>query len=414
MRLCRTFSRLAHSLPTGVVLVALLTESCARKILEPIPPAFSDPPTSGKLIVDDSPAWSPDGLFIAFHRAFSSSYGPAGVYITSRWGGTPRLLVAGDYFGPRYLDFSPDGRRLVASWGLQLVIIGVEDGSLLSPFYTHDGASFPDWSPNGSLIVYRRAFRDYNEPPDSGGFHFYDLSTGEDTPVRLGTQVIWGRRTRWSPDGSEIALIRGSISPIHDIVSVLRADGSQMRDLVESPQGIEYDYIQWYDRRLTGTRGVLFQRASGRPRETYFVAPDGTGLRTWLPRLGAWDAVSPDGSEIAMVGAQQSDSLPVLFIVKTDDPTGASRRQLTYWAPPATTAGQTLAADSTRAARQALAAGWKGIGRALPPCSPVSQHDALERRPSLGPGYDVVQWKPRSPSHCHRALHPAGSDQFSH
>jgi hypothetical protein len=84
-----------------------------------------DPSVLGHGIADDSPAWAPDGASIAFHRAYHSTYGPPGVYVLLLRSHAVRLLVPGDWTGPRYLCFSTDGRQLVGVWRSQLAIMDV-------------------------------------------------------------------------------------------------------------------------------------------------------------------------------------------------------------------------------------------------------------------------------------------------
>src|SRR5437867_1615038 len=91
LRSCRSATcRLGLVLVTSVVALV----GCVKEPFRP-DPRFGHLGT--KAIVDDSPAWSPDGRFIAYHRAFISSDGPPGVYLISRDGGKPHQITGGDY-----------------------------------------------------------------------------------------------------------------------------------------------------------------------------------------------------------------------------------------------------------------------------------------------------------------------------
>jgi Tol biopolymer transport system component len=146
-----------------VVLVGLT--GCSRNPLQPVP---ADPIVSA---VDFLPIWSRDGESIAFVRRVPSSYGPLGVYVVSRHGGTPRYVAPADVFWPRHMSFSPDGRQIVASYGLQLYVIDVASATGWNLFYTANGANYPDWSPDGRYILYSRVFSNLYEPRDSAGLH---------------------------------------------------------------------------------------------------------------------------------------------------------------------------------------------------------------------------------------------------
>jgi hypothetical protein len=309
----------------GILLVAcsLGLLACAKEPLRP-DPRYAHLGT--KVIVDDSPAWSPDGRFIAYHRAFRSSDGPAGVYLIGRDGGQPRFITEGDFFGPRHLRFSPDGRRLVASWSLRLLIIDLESGAVTWPLDPAKPATYPDWSPDGRSIVYVRPF------PDS--IYLYVPATGSDRPLYHNGGFLNGSRVRWSPDGSEFAYIGSDATTSLPMIFVARADGSALRVLV--PPGMLPEYLQWYSRPSIGLDGVLFldTDTSRLPLKTYFISRQGGPPIRWRMYLGPYGAVSPDGSEVVENFPQQPDSLKVLFLIRMDDVTGATRRQLTRWEPP--------------------------------------------------------------------------------
>lgn len=307
--------------------LSLTLLACAREPLRP-DPRYAH--LGMKVIVDDSPAWSPDGRFIAYHRAFRSSDGPPGVYLIRRDGGPSRFITQGDFFGPRHLRFSPDGRHLVASWSLRLLIIDVESGAVTWPLPAGAVGTFPDWSRDGQIVYVGAPSLDH--PSDSSGIRLYDPSTGVDRRTDYQGGILHGSRVRWSRDGSEFVYIGSDPTTSLPMIFLARIDGSTLRVLV--PPGMLPEYVQWYSRPSIGLDGVLFLDTGKLPQPTYFVSRLGGRPVRWRMYLGPYGTVSPDGSEVVEDFPQQPDSLKVLFLISMDDVTGATRRQLTRWQPP--------------------------------------------------------------------------------
>src|SRR5574341_700043 len=116
-----------------------------------------------------SPAWSPDGRFIAFLRFFPD--GTAGVFLVPPTGGPERkvtdALTPNAFFGPQ-LTWSPDGKRLVLvdkdSPGSPsaLVRLSIETGEnrkLTNPPKGFRGDDFPAILPEGRTLAFCRRMR---------------------------------------------------------------------------------------------------------------------------------------------------------------------------------------------------------------------------------------------------------------
>lgn len=131
--------------------------------------------------LDDQPAWSPDGLSIAF-RSFRQ--GKSDVWVMNADGSDQRnLTFAGVFFPEEYNDrpaWSPDGETLVFSRGFgtgqALYKIGA-DGSGMAQFVAWSGLDLlePSWSQDGTLIAFRRFDRAQNR----SSVELVDGSTGE-------------------------------------------------------------------------------------------------------------------------------------------------------------------------------------------------------------------------------------------
>ncbi|TMQ69796.1 MAG: hypothetical protein E6K81_14080 [Candidatus Eisenbacteria bacterium] len=303
---------------------------CARDPLRPYP---GEPTPPFRPSVDDSPAWSPDGRSIAYHRRFASADGPPGLYIIGAEGGTPHFLALGDFGSPTYLRFSPDSRSLSCVQGIQLLVVDVQTGSSFQPLYTNRGVAQPDWSPGGRSIAYRRLISSGDDPPESLGLHILDLVTGLDRPVLHGGQAIFGSYPVWSHDGQHIAIGEGvSGGPYH--ISLLSVDGVTLRPLVDAAAGYGLGLLRRYTFRALGVDGLVFGGVTSSGTGPSFMNWDGSGLQQMPPTYHDFDAYSPDGSYAVGPRFSPHDSLEVLFIFKTDDVTGTTYRQLTSYRPP--------------------------------------------------------------------------------
>ena len=93
---------------TAVIFISLYLFSC-NTIEPPPPPKYQS--------IDESPAWSPDGKWIAYYHFNSNpddSLYPTGLYIIDTSGSNRRLIIAGRAYNP---DWSPDGSLLAFDVG---------------------------------------------------------------------------------------------------------------------------------------------------------------------------------------------------------------------------------------------------------------------------------------------------------
>ena len=158
------------------------------------------PPDELVLYSDLSPAWSPDGRWIAYyHEDYSNdtSY-PTGLYIIDTSGNNRRLLIRGYADSP---DWSPDGKWIAFRVGA-IYAVSFEGDSIrrITPFTAH----FPGWSPDGKKIVFDTR---YQHPDDGNVIWIIDADGTNLRDISQRGVGEW-RTPHWSPDGLRIVHLR--------------------------------------------------------------------------------------------------------------------------------------------------------------------------------------------------------------
>ena len=172
---------------------------------------------------DISPAWSPDGRFIAFFRSYLESKRLAVMLIPQR-GGSERQLANWDaskisvQIYPPYLAWTPDSKYLAFPYmeGEQirpaLILTSVDTGekrwlTTLPPTLESDTA--PAFSPNGRILAFSRTRGDESD--------LYLLNLGEGYwPQGKPERVVTGNPVNlsavWIPDADELLICSGSLN----------------------------------------------------------------------------------------------------------------------------------------------------------------------------------------------------------
>jgi Tol biopolymer transport system component len=314
---------LARRFLVGALWTTCASVGCAKSPTSPTP---LQPPQHA-VSIDFPEAWTHDGQYIAFRRVVASRDGPAGIYLVHRLGGHLRYVAPASFYWPQRLSFSADDRFLVGSDNLQLVIIDTYTGQLAHPLFATNGANYPDWAPHGSIIVYSRVLSLPGAPAESSGIHLFNVDTGEDRPlvhqdtVRAGTDPIWSRQ------GQTIAFVEHTATPPGRRIVVASPDGASLRPVWTPLVTTTFSELAWYSAPLQGTQQLLVNIGA----QTYIIDPATTEVRPFDFRkwLGI---VSPNGTELVRQELDP-DTVGVLFITRMDDYAGASRRQITRWAP---------------------------------------------------------------------------------
>jgi Tol biopolymer transport system component len=253
--------------------------------------------------------WSPDGSRVGF---LSGSFGEGALLVINANGSGEAHVTD---ISARAPDWSPDGSKLVFE-AVEGGIYSVgADGSGLTEL-TLSGSG-PRWSPDGSRITF---FSN-----DTGNFDVYVMSSSGAAVERLTSDPADDVSPAWSPDGTRIAFVseRHGDADLY----VVDPDGSHERRLTASSAPDEAFSWAPYGNRIA----YVSYRHGAEPENIgigdaeVFVVDARTGETRNLSRNPAWDGDpdwSPDGRRI--VFTRRTDHAEI-FVMRAD---GSGQRML--------------------------------------------------------------------------------------
>lgn len=173
-----------------------------------------------------APVWSPDGQWIAFMG--NSVNGLADIFVMPISGGEPVNITNTRDRSEASISWSPDSTRVVtAALNPPEVKIFAADGSSVERLT--DNGTLPQWSPDGSEMVYR-TIRGTVE------IRRRDLATGAETTAATGDGTVAWVAPAWSPTGDRVAFVKQMNNA--NLVRVSRIEDEQARDYITGVYGI--------------------------------------------------------------------------------------------------------------------------------------------------------------------------------
>jgi serine/threonine protein kinase len=283
--------------------------------------------TRGK---DFSPAWSPDGKWIAFVRLVSST--KLALLLIPQRGGQERVVLEQDLTGfpdmpfGSHLAWTPDSKWLACAtpgregWFLSLVAVDSAEKRRLTRF---SGAAFgdisPSISPNGRMLAFSR----WQEKCDLYSMRLSNQYSPAGEPVRLQSEETPNLGAAWLPDGSGI-VFASKWNGENGLWRTSASSSSRPRRLAFATTFASEPAVSRRGNRLAYT---VFRNDSN----IWRVELVGQGHRPSVPvsvisstRVEGGPACSPDGKKLAFVSDQSG--VPEVWLSDLD---GSNPHQLT-------------------------------------------------------------------------------------
>lgn len=203
---------------------------------------------------DDAPAWSPDGMQIAFHRIVTDGKSPvikkSDILIMNTDGSAQQMITNPPPFSIAYYPtWSPDGKNIAfagnqdnenPSSNIFVIHLSSQRVTQLTKNKESGISAYgPHWSKDGKLITYIQT------APRKWGTVYTMKSNGTNRKALIPEDGVYRFSPRWSADGKSLLYGEGEDGPDRIIIHEL---DKKKRRILKTPQNWICSVLCWMDR----------------------------------------------------------------------------------------------------------------------------------------------------------------------
>ena len=270
-------------------------------------PAPEIVPLAGLAGYEVAPAFSPDGNQVAFREI--NGLQNSGIY-TSLVGSEQSLRLTRDR-GDCCVAWSPDGRQIAfvrrRSGGSDIYTVPALGGAERRVLSTV-GVQYPglSWSPNGKTLAFPQTY----SVGTSSSITLLELATSTTSVLTHPPDEYLDRNPEFSPDGTQVAFIRGTVAGVANDVYVVPITGGP-------PRRLTFD-----SRPMTGLawsvsgKDIIYSAARGGSKALWRIpASGGTPQPVSSAGLAAlWPTIARKGNQLAFQQSVGKDNIMRLAV----------------------------------------------------------------------------------------------------